>query len=93
MRHYLAQPHEEPVDLTDAEVERIFVDWDGTPRERLHLAGMTEEQRTAFGQWAASTGVTRASDYEEDTPLQYDIARLHVGFHDATSLTNQHGGG
>jgi hypothetical protein len=92
MRHYLTRPHAEHVELTDAEVEGIFFDWDGNPRERVHLGGMNEEQRTAFAQWATSSGVTLASD-DATTPLQDDFAYLQGGIHQAgVPLVNRHGG-
>jgi hypothetical protein len=92
MREYLAGPHEDAPEVTDAEVERIFFDWDGTPRERLSLGQLSEDQRTAFGQWATSIGVTRAADDESSTPLQQDVSDLRDGYLDTQSLTNQHGG-
>ena len=91
MREYLNRPHEEPLELDDAQVERIFFDGDGSPREQLNLSGMNEEQRTAFGQWATSTGVTRSTGQENPTLLQNDVASLRNGILDADPLSNRHG--
>lgn len=93
MRDYLERLDDDSVSLTEAEVERIFFNWDGTPREHLPLRGMSEEQRTAFGQWAISTGVGRTAVDESATPLQNDVTRLRDGFRDVEPLTNQHGVG
>ena len=88
MEEYLARPHENSTNLSDIEVERIFFDRDGTPRERLWLP--TEEHRTAFSQWAAS--VTLPSG-ETTRPLQDDFAYLQSGIHQgSTPLLNEHGG-
>ncbi len=91
MRTYFAGPHEEPIELTDTQMERIFFDYDGTPRERLSLSQMTEDQRTAFGRWATSVGVTRTAGDEAETQLQNDMSKLRDGVQDADRFIYQHG--
>jgi hypothetical protein len=52
---------------------------------------MTEDQRTAFGRWATSVGVTIASP-GHDTQLQEDFAYLQGGILQAgVPLLDEHG--
>jgi len=52
---------------------------------------MNDDQRTVFGRWATSPGVTRSLGTAAETPLQLDVVHLRSGLLDTAPLTNQHG--